>query len=308
MNETNLIPDDGLKEINEAKVKMGLPINAGTQPAPIPIKPETQKQKFAEKDILGVRVVAPLYMIVTPCTHIEYSIKSMTVMMEEALRTSLTSKQSLIKMLASAIYDCIVEKPKHIETFDDFCKSISAADQVALFFGLIHQSYGEITDIQTACPKCDSKVSLENLSTAGLMDLKMYEGGDFLTKRVEMITDSGFKIVMRQPTLYDELSLFDDLLQIPNDKIGDLKEYLQNIEYIMHPQGKKLTSPTDLYMVISELNLKEGKQIRNLFEKAYGEFGCTFEHDTKCSSKTCGFSFKVEVNLFNQFFRMVQRS
>lgn len=314
MNETNITPDDGLKEIADLKTK-ATPIQPGvstiTVEIPeipeIPIQPKIAKPIFIEKKILGVPVNDPLYMVVTPCTHQEFSIKSMTVMMEEALKTSLTSKPSLIRMLANAIYQCVIHKPDNIVDFDSFCRAISSSDQTALFFGLMHQSYGEISDITTTCPQCNTKMDLENLSTMGLMTIKEYPGNDFLTKRLTYKTEAGFVIVMKQTTLYDELILYDELQNIPNAQVTELKDYLQNIDHIMHPNGNKITNTIDKFSVISELPLKEGRALMKLFDKEYGDYGCKFEKDVQCKVTDCGWKFKVEVNLFNQFFRMVQR-
>lgn len=309
MTETNLTPDDGLKEIDSIKSKAAAiqPVVATTETPVTPIQPKISKPDYIEKKIMGVPVKDPLYMVVTPCTHHEYAIKSMTVMMEEALKTSLTSKPSLVKMLANAIYQCIVHKPEHVTDFDSFCRSISSSDQTALFFGLMHQSYGEISDITTTCPQCNTKMDIENLSTMNLMTIKEYPDNDFLTKRLSYTTESGFVISMKQTTLYDELNLYDELQNIPNTQVTELKDYLQNIDHIIHPNGHKITLTLEKFAVISELPLKEGRAIKKLFDKEYGDYGCKFEKDVQCKVADCGWKFKVEVNLFNQFFRMVQR-
>lgn len=314
MTETNLTPDDGLKEITDLKSKASTIQVSETEPTPIknekiepPIEVKISKPDFVEKKIFGVAIKDPLYMVVTPCTHQEFAIKSMTVMMEEALKTSLVSKPSLVKMLAMAIWQCVIHKPETITDFDSFCKSISSADQTALFFGLMHQSYGEISDITTICPKCETKLEVENLSTMGLMQLRPYPENDFLTKRVTYKTESGFIIMMKQTTLYDELNLYDELQNIPNNNVGELKDYLQNIEHIIHPNGNKLTTLLDKFTIISELPLKEGKKLMKLFDTGFGDYGCKFEKDVQCKALDCGHKFKVEVNLLNQFFRMVQR-
>lgn len=260
---------------------------------------------YVETDLMGVTLTAPLYMVVTPHTNCEFHIKSMSLMHEEALKTSFVSRQMLTKMLSKSIFDNIVIKPDHIKNYQDFIENITLNDEVALLYGLYHTSYGELSNLNVSCPEC--KKSFEtSIQTAGLMHFDPYPGEDYIYKRHTVELNSGFKAVLRPVTVKAEIEYLEEALIIDNEDVDDLSEYMLMIDHFIHPSGKEIRGTLDKFLILSAMGTGVGKKLKKENEEAFKGHGIEFHQEIQCNQTACGKKFKVEVDLLDQFFRMVQ--
>lgn len=102
----------------------------------------------------GFNIVLPEYTVITPQTGETFSVRSLTVAEVNQLRTSLITPSKAHSLLNNILWNCIVGKPNHIKTEDDFKRMTTTVDREALLYGLYTTTFGEDRDFHVVCSSC----------------------------------------------------------------------------------------------------------------------------------------------------------
>ena len=102
----------------------------------------------------GFNLKYPEYEVITPHTHLSFSLRSLSVSEEERLKGSLLTPTKITEHLNKCLYESIVQKPESITDYKTFLKSLSLKDRDALLYGLYHITYEEIRNYDIRCTNC----------------------------------------------------------------------------------------------------------------------------------------------------------
>ena len=254
----------------------------------------------------------PEYEVITPHTNLKFTIRSLTTAEELKIKTSLTDKNTLTEILNKTLYDCLVQKPKVIDSFESFLSNLTLTDREALFTGWYHCSYGNIVEnIPVVCPSCGHNFTINyDLSIGGRFEPYSGKELEILDKEVEVDLDvAPAKIVIKVPTMKDELELTKSFFsENQEDDILNMLLYTKKI-YYFEPNDKSRKNPipidniADTIFALKSLVPRDRRKLRGAYADNFGKYGLWLEYNTKCIN--CGNSFTGEVGLLQYFFREV---
>jgi hypothetical protein len=246
----------------------------------------------------------------------------LTVAEEKKLKGSFIMPDKISEHVAQCIYDCLIEKPSHVKTFEQFIKATTTHDRQALLFGLFHISFGEVTDISVKCsnPMC-SKVYKYAFATDSLAHITEYEpriiktkqkdaeGKEVETETLESILTrlveidlpiSKYKVFVKQPTIYDEIVSTGVTGQLPyqKDAIDDI--ILIDRFELNKKQFTEVGQKLGIYLALPSKD-------KRLIAKSYADVFAKYTIDVAGTAvcPTCKADTKISIDFMDNFFRMV---
>jgi hypothetical protein len=268
------------------------------------IQSKDNGQKVADGvELYGIKIQHPVYTVICPQTNLQFDVKSLTLMDEEVLKSSATTKSNIAMLLAKVVYNNCVNKPEHITDFDSFLHGITVQDEVALVFGLYHMSYGELTDINFKCIACEQENSV-SIPTESLFSIDFYPGKDILTKTVEVPGLMGQEISAHigVSTPGNEIEVVEMIESMPNKDLVNLTEKLLIVKSFTLP-GKEISDIPGKIHILTNLGAKDNKRLNKAYIENFDKYKMDLSTKIKC--KQCMKVNTVNVNLFEHFFRMV---
>jgi len=258
------------------------------------------------------KIKYPEYTVVTPHTNKEYTIRSLKISEEEALRSSLLTPATLTQHLNKVIYDSLINKPEDIKTLDDFLKSSTMADRDALMYGLYHVTYKDVHNYDVNCAECDHVNSVKINFGDSFSMVAWNQETPILEKEIKakLKMAEQLTIVIKQPTLLDEQNLMNDL-KFSTEEEREKHLGLLPINRIEIDMGQQVSGPS-VDSIKDRDNIKQiyndiPAQDRSIIEKEYndnfGKYGVTLKTIVVCEK--CQHKNETELDLVRQFFRAV---
>lgn len=249
----------------------------------------------------------PEYEVKTPQAHDSFTIRTLTVMKEERLRGSLVTPIQITEHLNRIIWECLVKKPEHITTYQDFLKNVTLKDRDALLYGLYHVSYEDIRNYMVTCIKCqkDFPITVKASSTFNFNPYPVKATDKIIEKRitVPLPKSKGVSAILKQPTLADEIFALKNLsakvelvsITLPIEKF--VQEKTEGGDGVVYEERGDVL---DAYLSLPPLDK------RAIYKKYYNSFG-KYSVELKCKAycSNCGHDDIIEIDLVEQFFRMV---
>ena len=249
----------------------------------------------------------PEYEVITPQTHLSFTLRSLTVQEEERLKGSLMTPSKVHEHLNKCIYDSIVSKPEEIVEYDDFLKRVTLKDRDALLYGLYHISYEEIRNYDVTCSACKKEYPV-TVQASSTFNFNEYPGKDVLSKKipVSLPKTTGVTAFIKQPTLYDEMMAMRTLSVQPGSNLDIITETLIIDRFQQDPEKgdtviyNERGDVVDAYMA---LLAKDKRDIHESYRNNFGKYGINLKMRSSCTN--CGEQDDIDIDLVTNFFRMV---
>jgi len=256
----------------------------------------------------GFDIKYPEYEVITPQTGLSYNVRSLNVQEEERLKGSMLTPSKINEHLNKCIYDACTKKPEKVITYDDFLKSTTLKDRDALLYGLYHITYEEIRNYDITCSACrkDYPVTVQASST---FDMNPYPGTDIITKQVNipLPISTGVIATIKQPTLFDEMISLQSMGNVITGKLDILMEtlILVNFQYTPIQGGDTLvySEREDVIDAYRSLPSKDKRKIYQEYREKFGKYEVALRMTSTCAH--CGFDEQINIDLVENFFRMV---
>ena len=250
----------------------------------------------------------PEYEVITPQTHLSFTVRSLNVQEEENMKGSLMTPVKVTEHLNKCIYDVLVKKPDTINDFKDFLKQVSLKDRDALLYGLYHITYEEIRNYDVRCGSCKKEYPI-TVKASDMFGFTSYPGDDVLTKRVkvDLPISKGITAYIKQPTLQDEIDALKNLVTLKGTNLDAVTQTLivDRFEQDVESQTKQNVF-SDRYEILEAFKTLPARD-RRLINKSYidhfGNYGIELKMKSFCQS--CGAEEIITVDLVENFFRMV---
>ena len=175
----------------------------------------------------GFNAKYPEYEVTTPQTKKLFTVRSLNVAEEERMKGSFVSPRQITEHLNKIIFESIVKKPKEITDFPSFLKGVTTKDRDALLYGLYHISYEEIRNYDVTCTSCRKEYPI-TINASDTFSAELYPEDDILRKTFEvpLPVTQGVTAIVKQPTLDDELQMYQRQSVQPGAKLDVLTETL----------------------------------------------------------------------------------
>ncbi len=254
----------------------------------------------------GFNIVAPEYEVVCPQTKHTYNVRSLNVQEEERMKGSLMTPVKITEHLSRCIYDAIVNKPEG--GYEWFLKNTTLPDRDCILYGLYHITYGEVRNYDVACSECGHEHSV-TIDASSTFNYNQYSGKDILTKivKVPLPKSEGVTVHLKQPTLQDEITSIKNLSQRPGTTIEIITETLI-IDRFTQDILEKKTPVTykerdDIIDAYKDLPAMDKREIHKKYNENLGKYRVDLKMNCNCPK--CSHVDEVEIDLAEQFFRMV---
>jgi len=259
----------------------------------------------------GFNLKYPEYEVITPHTHLSFTVRTLNVQDEERLKGSLMTPIKVIEHLNKCIYETIVKKPDSIKEYKDFLKLLTLKDRDALLYGLYHITYEDIRNYDVKCKNCKKDFSV-TVSASDTFNYLPYPGEDVLTRRirVDLPKSPGISAWIKQPTLEDEMDTSKKMSSRPGTTLDIITETLiiekfeQEMESMVDPAI--ITERIDIIDAYRSLPAKDKREIQEKYKEEFGKYGTELKMQVFCQH--CGTEDIVEIDLVDNFFRMVYSS
>lgn len=131
----------------------------------------------------GFNLKYPEYSVITPHTHLEFTVRTLNVQEEERLKGSLLTPNKMAEHLNKCIFETIVTKPEHVVDYKTFLQSLTLKDRDALLYGLYHITYEEIRNYEVKCAICKKEYQV-TANASSMFNFIPYPSDDALTRKV----------------------------------------------------------------------------------------------------------------------------
>jgi predicted RNA-binding Zn-ribbon protein involved in translation (DUF1610 family) len=248
----------------------------------------------------------PEYEVITPQTNLSFTVRSLNVQEEEALKGSLITPQKIAEHLNKCIFDSTIKKPKTINTLDEFHKNITLKDRDALLYGLYHITYEDIRNYEIKCTSCDHQFPV-TVKASETFNFKPYEGKNVIRERVRVALPAspGVFALIKQPTLFDEISNMKSLMSRPGSTLELITETLiiDSFEQDVEDKAESIVYKDRADVVDAYLSLpaKDKRKIYEQYTKSFGKYGIELKMKNYCPS--CGNEDIFDIDLVENFFR-----
>ena len=254
----------------------------------------------------GFQVKYPEYEVITPQTKQSFTLRSLNVGEEEALKGSLVTPTKIADHLNSCIFQAIIKKPEGMTTLSDFIKGITLKDRDALLYGLYHITYEEIRNYQLKCKECKTQYDV-TVQASSTFNFNAYPGENILAERIrfELPVSKGVFVTLKQPTLFDETMGIKSLSTRPGSSLELITETLiiENFEQDV-PETKEpivYADRIDVMDAYMTLPARDKREIFKQYTERLGKYGVELKMQSNCTS--CGHSAVHNLDLVESFFR-----
>ena len=259
----------------------------------------------------GFQVKLPEYEVITPQTHLSIHYRTLSVQEEERMKGSLVTPLKVTEHLNKCLYESIAKKPEAIKNYDDFLKKLTLKDRDALLYGLYHISYEEVRNYDIYCPKCDVEYPI-TIQISSTFNYSKYPGKDILTKTIkkELPVSKGVSVIIKQPTLHEEIVALHSLSSRPGTTIEAITETLVIDSFLDNIDAKKgevvYKDRVDILDAYLSLPVRDKRFINKIYNNNFGKYSVNLKMKSSCPK--CGTSSLSDIDLVQQFFRMVYTS
>ena len=259
----------------------------------------------------GFNLQYPEYEVITPQTHLSFTVRTLNVSDEERLKGSLMTPSKVTEHLNKCIYETLVKKPDTIKEFKDFLKLVTLKDRDTLLYGLYHITYEDIRNYDVRCKSCKKDFAV-TVSAAETFNFNPYPADDILTKRikVDLPKSVGVSAYIKQPTLEDETESIKRMSSRPGTSMDIITETLiiekfeQDVDVSKEPII--VSERHDIVDAYRKLPAKDKRVIYEKFNEEFGKYGIELKMQVFCQH--CGAEDIVNIDLVENFFRMVYSS
>lgn len=249
----------------------------------------------------------PVYEVITPQSGESFTVKSLSVQSEEAMKGSILTTTKIIEHINKCIFESLIKKPDSIKNYTDYLKKVTLKDREALLYGLFHISYGEIRNYETTCSSCGKKSDVK-VNISDTFSIKPYpKDRNILKDTVSFnleVYDS-VEVSLKQPTLFlEESEVKRNMINI-DDKINIVSRALPIVDFKYSKEGKEivLTDREDIIDAFLSLPPKDRKLISKKYQDSFGQYGIELNMATSCQK--CGNQDIIQIDLFENFFRSI---
>jgi len=265
-------------------------------------------QRAGLEFIPNYEIKYPEYSVVTPQTNQQYTIRSLKVKEEEALKSSLLTPNKITEHLNKVLFEALVKKPEAIKTYEDFIKQNTLRDRDALMYALYHVTYKDIHNYDVACSKCEH-VNTVKIKFGDSFSMTLWDQPDsVLTKEVavKLETASVITAIVRQPTLFDEEQMLKDLAFVKDEERQRQLELLaiKRFEFTIKENVKendKILDRSNIRKIYDDLPATDRKLIDKAYIDNFSKYGVTLKTTVICES--CRAENPTDIDLVRQFFR-----
>lgn len=246
----------------------------------------------------------PEYEVICPHTHNSFTVKTLTVQKEQRLKGSLVTPIKITEHLNRILWECVVQKPEHIKTYEDFLTKLTLKDRDALLYGLYHISYEEIRNYMVNCVSCNKEFPV-TIKASSTFNFNPYPHDDILTKviKVPLVKTPSVFVYLKQPTLSEEMNSMKNMsadgelisVTLPIHKFVQESEGGDDV-LVYSDRGDVL----DAYLTLPPL---DKKLIFKQYTENFGDYGISLKCKTFCPG--CGHEDVINIDLVEQFFRGV---
>lgn len=259
----------------------------------------------------GFNLQYPEYEVITPHTHLSFTVRTLNVQDEERLKGSLMTPAKVTEHLNKCLYETLVKKPDSIKEFKDFLKLLTLKDRDTLLYGLYHITYEDIRNYDVKCRNCKKDFAV-TVSASDTFNFNPYPEDNILTKRIkiDLPKSKGVSVYIKQPTLEDETESIKRMAQRPGVTMDIITETLiierfeQDIEESKDPVV--FSDRIDIIEAYRKLPAKDKRVIYEKFNEEFGKYGTELKMQVFCQH--CGNEDVVNIDLVENFFRMVYSS
>ncbi len=255
----------------------------------------------------GFDIKYPEYEVLTPHTKLSYNLRSLNVQEEEKLKGSLLSPIKINEHLNKCLFDAITVRPESIPDYDTFIKNTTLKDRDAILYGLYHITYEDIRNYDVSCSSCNKEYSV-TVKASSTFNFNPYPGDDILTKEVTvpLPISKGVNVIIKQPTLFDEMHALSTLGVAVGTNMDMLTETLIIKRFQQDPEtGSTVvySERDDIMDAYKSLPSKDKREIYKQYKKEFGQYGVSLKMLSSCSH--CGNQETIDIDLVSNFFRMV---
>jgi len=254
----------------------------------------------------GFNIKYPEYELLTPQTLQEFTIRSMSVAEEEILKGSLVTVKRIPIHINDVIWTCLVKKPSHIVTKEDFFKNTTLRDRDALLYALYHITYKDIHNYDVQCNECGEKFPI-SLQLSNIFKMSAWTGEpmEILNKRLRVdLKTVDASAILKQPTLFDEQEILNDMLfqSEKNLEIAQEMAIIDSFELNSEDRDPVLVSgKQNLFSAYNSLPAADRKLINKEYMEAFGKFAISLDMSVDCQK--CGSTNETRLDLVQQLFR-----
>jgi hypothetical protein len=256
----------------------------------------------------GFNLKYPEYEIITPQTHLSFTVRSLNVQEEENLKGSLITPSKVTDHLNKCIYETIVKKPDMVIDYRTFLKYVTLKDRDAILYGLYHITYEEIRNYDIRCSQCKKEYQVTAIASS-MFNFNSYPEEDIINKRikVELPVYKGISVIIKQPTLEDEEYAFKTISTHPsvtNDLVIEtliIDKFEQDLEASKEPIS--ITERIDIIDAFRSLPARDKRTIYTKYSEEFGKYGIDLKMKSSCTH--CGNEEVITIDLVDNFFRMV---
>jgi len=253
----------------------------------------------------------PKYEVVTPHSGYTYTIRSLKVSEEEALKSSLLTPTELTGHLNEILWSVLINKPEEIKTFSDFLNKNTPRDRDALMYGLYHVTYKDVHNYDVSCMECNTINSVKVKFGDSFSMIQWKGDTPILEKEIEVPLNSidNCSAIVKQPSLAMEKKLLDDLKfskAEDRDKQIDLLS-VDRFEFDIKEniKGKKdgIVDRSNIKKIWDDLLPEDRRTIEKVYADNFGKYGVQLKTTVIC--QRCQHENETEIDLVSQFFRSV---
>lgn len=253
----------------------------------------------------GFNIKYPEYEVITPHTKLSFSVRSLTVQEEENMKGSLMTPEKITEHLNKCIYDSIVQKPKDIQDYDTFLKRLTLRDRDALLYGLYHITYEDIRNYEVRCANCRENYNV-SLKVSDAFNFKPYPGEKILKERIkaDLVVAKGVSAIVKQPSLFDEVTSIKQLIGRPGSTIDMINETLIIEKFEQATEGQEpitLSDKVDILDAFISLPARDKRLIHKTYMDTFGNYGIELKMKSYCQH--CGKEELIDIDLVDNFFR-----
>jgi hypothetical protein len=259
----------------------------------------------------GFNLVYPEYEVITPQTHLSFTVRTLNVQDEERLKGSLMTPTKVTEHLNKCIYETLVKKPDTIKDYKDFLKLVTLKDRDTLLYGIYHITYEDIRNYDVKCRNCKKDFSI-TVSASDTFNFDPYPAEDILLKRIKvnLVKSKGVSVYIKQPTLEDETEAIRSMSSRPGTTIEMITETLIIEKFEQDIDSKSdplvISERIDIVDAYRTLPAKDKRDIYEKFNEEFGKYGMELKMQVFCQH--CGAEDIINIDLVENFFRMVYSS
>lgn len=224
----------------------------------------------------------------------------------------------------SELMDSILEEEKNKSILSEYKGSLPPKGQpeemarteapYSDFFTFFDANYEELkmpyNDLLNVLYELNKKQpALDKLTTSELI-LNANEN-DIFNKRVELkLPKSGIITIIKAPTVYEEIELFNKLTFVSETQMNLATDVLFIDKFEEYIDGKSspiqvIEHKTDVLTAYKSLPIEDRNFIIDKYEEEFGQYDILLKIKWTCTNRNCSHVNELEVDIIAQFFRTI---